>query len=577
MAPGAPAEWLVDATEESGLDFVHSTGGTGELYLPEIMGGGVAVFDADGDGRLDLYFANQNDLLPDHAVSTTRLNGFYRQVDAGRFADATRASGLGDGGYGNGVAIGDVDNDGDPDVYLTNLGPDRLYLNDGSGVFAESPASTDMAVDDLSVSAAFFDFDRDDDLDLYVTRYVRWDAATRCSATSGRPTYCGPRAFPPASDRLLRNEGGGRFVDVSSEAGIATTYAAGLGVLVEDFDDDGWPDVYVANDAYANNLWINQRDGTFLDAALELGAAYNELGQPEAGMGLVADDLDNDGLTDLFVTHLDQETNTLYRTLPGGVGFTDASTASSLGRPSWHLTGFGVAALDIELDGDLDLAIGNGRVTLADKAPPGALAEPWNRLAEPNLLFLNRGDGTFEPAGRIAPDFVDTVEITRGVVAADLEGDGDLDLVVANIEGRARIYRNEAPRQGEWLAIVATEPALGRAAIGARITVEHSEGTTRRTLSRSTSYASSAPAAAHVRLPTDGAYARILVRWPDGTEEVFPGGVGGRRLSLRRGEGRLGGGTPSAETPAAMTPAAGATTDTTSHPGEEMPHGGEVG
>ncbi len=539
--PANPNAWLVDVTAATGVDFVHTTGGTGELYLPETMGGGVAVFDADGDDHLDLYFTNQNGLLPKLDPSTTDVNRLYRQTPDGRFEDVTEASGLGDGGYGMGVAIGDVDNDGDLDVYASNFGADRLYLNDGRGVFEDATERSGITFEGLSASAAFFDYDRDDDLDLYVTQYVLWNETTKCTSRGGQRTFCGPASFRPVSDRLLRNEGGGRFVDVSEEAGIARVFAAGLGVVIEDFDQDGWLDAYVANDGYANNLWLNQRNGQFVDDALMLGTAYNEMGRPEAGMGVIAEDLDGDGWVDLFVTHLDEETNTLYRALPGGTGFADATATAAPGQPSWHRTGFGVVAFDVELDGDLDLAVANGRVNLAVTAPVTHLPEPWSRLAEPNLFYLNRGDGVFEldkGGGAKTRVFTAPVEISRGLVAADLDRDGDLDLVLANVQGAPRIFRNDAPREGAWLQVQAYDPRLKRDAVGARVAIEAGQRTIWRTIRRAGSYLSSGPPIAQFTLPLEGGFRSLRIQWPDGLEESFPGGDGDRRVTVRRGEGR---------------------------------------
>jgi hypothetical protein len=531
------AGWLIDVTAASGVTFKHTTGGSGALHLPEIMGGGVAVFDADGDGLLDLYFVNQNGGLPSLEPSVDELNGFYRQTEGGRFEDATKVSGLGDGGYGLGVAVGDIDNDGDRDLYVTNLGADRLYRNDGRGIFEDITGPSGITLGGLSASAAFLDFDRDGDLDLFVSQYVDWDPAVRCTATSGQPTYCGPTAYSPVSDHLLRNEGDGRFSDISVAAGFDRVTAAGLGVVVEDFNLDGWPDIYVANDAYANNLWINQHDGRFIDDALPMGAALNYEGQPEAGMGVVATDLDQDGRVDLFVTHLDKESNTLYRGLAQGAGFDDATSMTGLGAPSWPLTGFGVAAFDIELDGDLDLAVANGRVTLAARAREAEGAESWNRLAEPNQLFLN-GAGDFALAESEGGAFSEQIEISRGLIAADIDADGDQDLVSANIQGAPRIFENQAPREGGWLSIQAIDPALDRDAIGARVGVELDGRVVWRTIGRSSGYLSSGPAVAHFALPLDEEYQSLRVTWPDGLQEVFPGGVESGRRILRRGEGR---------------------------------------
>jgi len=532
-----PVAWLTDVTETSGVTFDHTTGGTGALYLPEIMGGGVAVFDADGDDRLDIYLSNQNGLLPRLDASTTDHNRLFRQRVDGRFEDVTEASGLGDGGYGLGVAVGDIDNDGDRDVYVSNLGADRLYRNDGSGVFEDVTAESGIEIDGFSASAAFFDYDRDGNLDLYVAQYVIWDDGVRCTASSGQVTYCGPTAFQPTSDYLLRNEGGGRFVDVSEASGIARVSASGLGVLIEDFDLDGWPDIYVANDAYANNLWINQRDGRFVDDAFVLGAAFNNQGRPEAGMGVLAEDLDNDGLVDLFVTHLDQETNTLYRGLPDRAGFDDATSKAGLGMASWHLTGFGAGAFDLDLDGDLDLAVVNGRVTLAATARETHLPPPWDRLAEPNQIYLNQGGAVFEPGGPEVGVFSSRVEISRGLVAADLDRDGDRDLVMANIQGAPRIFRNDAPRQGDWLQVRAVDPNLGRDALGARVGIERAGHTIWRTIRRASGYLSSGPPVGYFTLPLGEPFDSLRVRWPDGLEEVFPGGSGNRALTVRRGDG----------------------------------------
>ena len=315
----------------------------------------------------------------------------------------------------------------------------------------------------------------------------------------------------------------------------------GLGVVIEDFDHDGWPDVYVANDAFANNLWLNQRNGRFVDDALMLGAAYNDMGQPEAGMGVLAEDLDGDGRVDLFVTHLDEETNTLYRGLPERTGFADATATATPGQMSWHLTGFGVVAFDVELDGDLDLAVANGRVNLAASAPVTYLPEPWNRLAEPNHFYLNQGDGVFEfieVGGAPTRAFTEPVEISRGLVAADLDRDGNSDLVLANIQGAPRIFRNDAPREGAWLQVRAYDPRLKRDAVGARVAMEAGQGTSWRTIRRAGSYFSSGPPTAQFTLPIEGGFQSLRVQWPDGLEESFPGGDGNRRVTVRRGEGK---------------------------------------
>ena len=528
--------WFRDGTRDAGIDFRHESGASGKLYLPEIMGGGVAIFDADGDGDFDLYMVNQNRLLPEGSVERELPNALWLQREDGSFEEKTAGSGLGDGGFGMGVAIGDVDNDSDADVYVTNFGPDRLYLNRGDGTFEDGTRAAGIDVDGWSTSATFLDYDGDGFLDLYVARYLTWDAAKQCTSTSGRPGYCGPSAFPPARDVLLRNRGDGTFEDRSAASGIVTAAAAGLGVVAEDFDDDGRPDLYVANDGFANNLWLNRGDGTFVDDAVLLGAAYNMRGVAEAGMGVVAADLDNDGLSDLFMTHLDQETNTLYRNLGGGRGFSDLTEAVGLGTGSWRRTGFGTVAFDAELDGDLDLFVANGRVTTAERALEGCeMPPPWDLLAEPNLLYTNDGGGRFESSER-GGALVDLIEVSRGTAMGDVDADGDLDLLVGNIHGPARLLVNDAPRSGRPLAIRAVDPALGRDAIGARVTVETDRGRQVRRIDRGGSYLSSSPPVAHFGIPEGSMLRGIEVRWPDGSTERFRPGDGDAML-LVRGEG----------------------------------------
>jgi hypothetical protein len=539
--PAGPP-WLVDVTAEYGLDFRHETGGVGELHLPEIMGSGAALLDAEGDGDLDVYLIDGAFDLgrsPDPGGSRNRL---YLQRD-GRLVDATEGSGLGDPGYGMGVAVGDLDNDGRDDVYVSNYGPDRLFRNLGEGRFADVTAAAGIAVDGWSTSAIFVDFDRDGLLDVYVARYVAYDPRVKCYDTAGRHEYCGPSAFPGVSDVLLRNQGGFTFRDVSAAAGIAAVSDAGLGVVSDDFNDDGWPDVYVANDADPNQLWINLGDGTFRDEGLLMGASVNAQGATEAGMGVVAADFDGDALPDLFMTHLVNESNTLYRNLGSGLGFEDATVSSGLASGSAPFTGFGNVAFDAELDGDLDLALVNGRVLRGPRLP-SELAPPWDDYAEPNLLYRNLGGGRFERADEQAGEFYRRTEISRGLAIGDLDGDGDGDLLLSNGQGPARIYRNDAPRRGRGLRLEAWDPRLGRLAEGAVVVAELGDRRLRRVQGRGSSYLSSSEPTMLFGLGEAARTDRFVVRWPDGLREVFagveaPAGSGTvGRLRLVRGAGR---------------------------------------
>ena len=537
--PGAAVEpWFRELPEaQTGIDFGHETGATGELHLPEIMGSGLAVADLDGDGRLDLYLVSGTQKLGVGAENAGGpVNRFYRQREDGSFEDRTSASGLGDPGYGMGVAVGDVDNDGDEDVYVANLDGDRLYRNRGDGTF-ENVTAAGAGVHGWSSSAAFLDYDRDGFLDLFVVRYVTYRPDNRCYDKAGRHEYCGPTAFPGIHDVLLRNRGDGTFEDVTEAAGIQAIAHAGLGLVVRDFDGDGWPDVYVANDADPNELWLNRQDGTFTEEGLLLGASLNAQGQAEAGMGVLAEDLDGDLAVDLFMTHLGNESNTFYRNLGGDTGFADATAASGLGSTSTLFTGFGIAAFDADLDGDLEVAAANGRVYREVVLEPADLEPPWDAYAEPNLFYLNTSGGQFRLAQAEGRTFTSTKEVTRGLALGDLDEDGDLDLVVTNAQGPARIFRNEAPRAGTWLIVDAWDPRLQRRALGAEIRITAGSHSWLRTLDGASGYQSASDPRAHFGLGPTAQVDSIEVRWPDGRREVFQGIETNQALRLERGRG----------------------------------------
>ena len=500
------------------------------------MGGGIALFDGDGDGDLDLYLPGGSDALPIGTPATETTARYYRQVRPLVFEDATAQSGIDVRGFGQGVTVADYDNDGDLDILALNYGPDALLRNRGDGTFEDVTAAAGITSDQFSVSAAFADFDRDGHLDLFITRYIDFRPGMRCDDESGRAEICGPLSCPPLHDLLLRNEGDGTFRDVSAEAGIAAVAAAGLGVVCQDFDHDGWIDFYVTNDAYANHLWINQRDGTFAEESIVQGAAFNMNSQAEAGMGVVSEDFDGDGWQDLFMTHLVKESNTLYRNLGEGRGFIDATGPSGLGASSMRFTGFGTTAVDLELDGDLDLVIANGAVNKhSARAGDASLPEPWPLYAETNQIYLNDGAGKFtqDPGNAFcAPE-----EVSRGSVAGDLDDDGDLDLIVVNLDSPLRVYRNDTTRARSWLRVRAVDPALGRLAIGARIEITDGDRVLARTVTHAVGYGSAGPA-----IPTFGVgegVREITVIWPSGEAEVFPIAAVDREVVVRRGEGRV--------------------------------------
>ena len=530
---------FVDVTGETGLDFVHATASAGSYPMPAIMGGGVAVFDADGDGLLDLYFPNAGSAVAGDAGR----NRFYLQRPHGLFVDATEGSGLDNPGYGMGAAVGDIDNDGDLDLYVTNFGTDILYRNEGGGRFVDATAELGLATPAWSTSAAFFDANLDGWLDLYVARYVQWNEARECQVQGGRVDYCGPQQFEGETDVFYVNEGGRRFVDRSREAGVSMIADAGLGVAAADFDDDGRTDVYVANDADPNQLWMNRGDGAFEDDAVLLGAAYNRFGVGEAGMGIALGDVDGDLDLDLFLSHLIEETNTLYVNLGGtpglSDGFDDRAAEAGLAAPSTPYTGFGTAFFDADNDGDLDLAVVNGAV----KRRPTALSDRadwfWRGYAEPNLLMLGDGAGAFVDGSGDSGDFGAALDVSRGLVPFDLEGDGDLDLLVSNLEGPARIYRNEsAGGSGGWLSLRVVDPELQRTALGASVVAWIDDRPVRRRVLPLGGYLTGGEGPIHIGLGDAPRVERFEVTWPGGEVEEFDGAESGAEVVLARGEGR---------------------------------------
>jgi hypothetical protein len=528
----APSIALVEITEAAGLTFRHHAGNQDDYPMPAVMGGGAAVFDYDGDSDLDLYFVDYGDSATERSpAGRDRL--FRREAD-GRFTDATESSGLGDPGRGMGCAVGDIDNDGDLDLFVSNWGPDTLWRNDGRGGFSDISEAAGIGDAGFGTSAAFLDYDRDGWLDLFVARYVDFDPQLRCTQEGGRRDYCGPTQFEAVHALLYRNERGARFRDVSREAGIAAVADAGLGVVAADFDDDGWIDVFVANDADPNHLWINQRDGTFAERAMVLGAAFNEYGVAEAGMGIAAGDVDSDGDLDLFVTHLIGETNTLYLNL-GASGFADATAASGLGPPGAAYTGFGTAFFDLDNDGDLDTAVANGGVKRRPVIAEGAAPGFWQPYVEPNLAFENRGDGKFA----LLPPW-SAVEVSRGLLPFDHDRDGDLDLLITTIDGPAHLYRNEGANQSSWIEIRAVDPSLHREALGAKVTAVAGDRRFVRHAISSGGYLTSGHGWIHLGLGSTRSVDRFEVRWPDGATETFAGAEAGRVVELRRGEGQRG-------------------------------------
>ncbi len=548
---------FVERAAETGLDFVHDNGRAGDFFMAEVTGSGGALFDADGDGDLDVYLIQGARLgLDASAAAEASTDRFYRNqlVESGelRFTDSTAAAGLAGprfraAEFGMGVAAGDFDNDGRVDLYVTNLGPNRMLHNagidaDGNVTFLDVTEATGTGDERWSVPAVFLDYDRDGWLDLFVGNYLEEDPVDRkiCRDLAGARDYCGPDAFPYQPDRLFRNLGGERpglpaFADVTAAVGMDGGFGAALGAVAGDFDADGRVDLYVANDSQANNLWLQRGDGaeaSFVDEALLAGASVNGLGKAEASMGVDAGDFDGDGDLDLFLTHLTGETNTLY--VNDGRGFfEDATVARDLAAASRTLTSFGTSFFDADGDGWLDLLIVNGAVkTIPELARRG---DPFP-LHQPNQLFLNQGEGTFAEA--TAGEVFSLSEVSRGAMFGDVDNDGDTDVLISNAGGPARLLINESSPDLHWLGLRLVDD-VPRDQIGARVAVERPG---RRPLWRQVrtdgSFCSANDPRVLVGLGDDPAFERVRVVWPDGAQEVWAGLEADRYHVLRRGDGR---------------------------------------
>lgn len=449
---------FVEAAERTGLLFQHYNGWTGQYHLPEIAGSGCAFFDFDNDGDLDVYMSQGAAYSPDSAKWTGAgaLRGKLFRNDLStksglKFTDVIDKSGIVATGYGMGMTVGDFNNDGWNDLYLCNLGANQLWRNNGDSTFTNVTKFSGTTSPEWSTSASFFDYDRDGWLDLLVVNYVDFDLARSpiCYTNTTARDYCMPGAFRPAGNHLFRNKGDGSFAEVTATAGMSKEFGHGLGVVTADFNGDGWLDVYVANDGDPNQLWINNKNGTFKNTALLAGAAVNRNGQPEAGMGVDAGDFDGNGTEDIFVTHLMEETNTLYVNSGNGL-FEDRTPESGLALQSRRFTGFGTLWFDYNNDGWLDLAVTNGAVRVL---PELALKKDPFPFSQSNQLFRNNGKGGFEDvSAQAGQDFLSPI-VGRGAAFGDVDNDGDTDILIANNNGSARLFLNQVGNRNSWLGL----------------------------------------------------------------------------------------------------------------------------
>ncbi len=529
--------WFEEVTAKSGLDFIHDAGPVGSYFMPQSIGSGGALLDFNNDGLLDLYLIH-------NGGPKGKTNQLYQQQKDGTFKDVSAGSGLDVAGYCMGVAVADVNNDGFADVLLTQYGAIKLFRNNGNGTFTDVSQQAGIHSPLWAVSASFVDYDRDGWLDLVVVNYVDYDPSWVCADRAGVQTFCAPKTFKGTVSKLFHNKGltaaaPGKpaqvcFEDVSLASGLGRKPGPALGVICADFNGDGWPDIFVANDGVANHLWINQRDGTFQEEAIQRGLAYNEMGVGEANMGVALGDVDGDGLFDLFVTHVLTETNTLWKQGPRGL-FRDQTTPFGLRWPKWRGTGWGTVLADFDHDGHNDLALVNGAVMRDSTQVNPDLGPFWKDYSHRNHLFRNDGKGRFHDLSPNNAAFCGTPRVSRGLLVGDLNNDGALDLVVTEVAGPARVFRNVAPNPGRWLLIRAVDPRLHRDACGAEITVQAAGRRWWRQVQPGSSFACSNDPRVHFGLGSVERVDAIEVLWPDGLKETFAGTPTNQQLLLERG------------------------------------------
>jgi hypothetical protein len=518
LSAANPTLLFRDITAEAGITFTHHAAPE-KKYIVESMSGGVAMLDYDNDGLIDLYFVDSLTVETAHQPETARST-LYRNLGNGKFADVTEKSGLAHPGWGMGVCTADVDGDGWEDLYVTGLGGNRLYHNNHDGTFTDIAQQAGVAGGGWSTGCGFADYDRDGKLDLFVSRYVKIDldhlpefGKDKTCEYRGIAVQCGPRGLPGESDFLFHNDGNGHFSEVSARAGVADARGYfGLGIAWFDYNDDGWPDLYVANDATPNFLYRNNQDGTFKEVAFPMGVAVSEDGAEQGSMGVALGDYLNTGRASLFVTNFSEEYNDLYR--HDGDHFTDVSFRSATAPSSLPYVGWGTAFIDYDNDGLQDIIVVNGHVyPQLDAVRLGASAGYRQR----KLLYHNRGDGTFAEVSAQFGSVMMEPRVGRGLAVGDLDNDGQLDVVVNNLDGRPEVLHNELATRGNWLIVKLKGGAGNTDAIGASVTAHAGALTQTRVVQSGTSYISQNDMRLHFGLGAATRVDSIDVHWPDGT------------------------------------------------------------
>ncbi len=526
-----PSVRFTDTTAQAGVSFKHVSS-PDKRYIVESMSGGVALFDYDNDGWQDIYFVNSLTVELYRAKGKTR-SALYRNNGDGTFTDVTDKAGVGDIGWGMGVAVGDYNNDGFNDLYVTCVGPNRLLKNNGNGTFTDVTGAAGVGDPRWSAGAAFMDYDNDGDLDLFVANYVAFDFNNMPDQIKGRPclykgipVQCGPRGLPGDGDTLYRNNGDGTFTDVTKKAGVSDPNGYyGMGVVASDFDDDGWVDIFVANDSTANFLYKNNGDGTFKEIGFVSGTAVNENGSEQGCMGVTVADFDHDGRFDLFVTNFDDDYNTLYRN-DGRLSFTDFSHQSRVAAVSLPLVGWGTKFFDYDNDGWVDLFVVNGHVY---PQIPG--------YQQRNLIHRNNRNGTFtEVAAQLGAPFAEK-RVGRGAAFGDIDNDGDVDVVINHLDGAAQILRNDGGNAANSILIKTVGVKSNRYGVGARVKVVAGDLTQLDEVRSGASYISHNDLRLHFGLEKRAKIDSIEIRWPSGVvDKISDAGVN-KILTVREGSG----------------------------------------